>query len=433
MSPRLNWTGTPADAAPPAAVRAPAWRDELPRLLAARGDHGVLAHGAGRSYGDVCLNPDGVLVETRGLDRVLTFDAAAGVIEAESGVTFRQLLEFLLPRGWFVPVTPGTAHATLGGAVANDVHGKDHPASGTFGSHVVELELVRSDHSAPLVSRPAGEHAETFAATVGGLGLTGFVTRVMFRPQRVPGPWVEVRNRRGDAIAALAEPGDPAWPHRVAWLDFSATDSALGAGIVSEGRFAAHPGGRAAPRWGGGLPTPPLPAGVLGPWSFRLLNHLRRVLPVRAHGWQSAAEFFYPLDRLDRWDRAYGGRGFYQHQSVVPGPEGVRELLRAARKHGEASFVTVLKALGSRSSPGMLSFPREGLTLAMDFANRGERTLRMLDALDAVVLAHGGRVYPAKDARMSAETFKAGFPRWQEFARHIDPAFSSGFWRRVGL
>ncbi len=417
----------------------------------------MLAHGAGRSYGDVCLNPGGVLVETSGLDRILAFDAEAGVIEAESGVTFRQLGEFLLPRGWFVPVTPGTAHVTLGGAVANDVHGKDHPAAGTFGAHVVELELVRSDHAAPLVCRPAGEHAERFAATVGGLGLTGFVTRVSFRLQRLPAPstgdrkqrsdallsilnpqpsssaWIEARHRRCDAIAALAEPGDPTWPHRVAWLDFSAPDSALGTGIVAEGRFAAHPDGRAAPRWGGGLPAPPLPAGMVGPWSFGLLNRLRRVLPVRSHEWQSVEAFFYPLDRLDRWDRAYGRRGFYQHQSVVPGPAGVRELLRAARGHGEASFVTVLKALGPRSSPGILSFPREGLTLAMDFANRGERTLRMLAALDVVVRAHGGRVYPAKDARMSAETFRVGFPRWEEFARHVDPAFSSGFWRRMSI
>ena len=240
-----------------------------------------------------------------------------------------------------------------------------------------------------------------------------------------------MRQRRGDAIAILAESGDPAWPHRVAWLDFSASEAEIGAGIVSEGRFAAHPGARAAPRKGGGLPAPPLPAGVLGPWAFRLLNRLRRALPVPAHGWQGAEEFFYPLDRLDRWDRAYGRRGFYQHQSVVPAPEDARELLRVARAYGEASFVTVLKALGSRPSPGMLSFPREGLTLAMDFANRGEKTLRMLDALDAVVRDRGGRVYPAKDARMSAETFRAGFPRWEEFARFVDPAFSSGFWRRV--
>ncbi len=390
----------------------------------------MLPYGQGRTYGDVCLNPENLILRTRGLNRVLTYDRERGVITAEAGLTFRELLALVVKDGWFPPVTPGTSHLTLGGAIANDVHGKDHPTAGTFGRHVTAFELHRSDRPSPMRCS-TNENAELYAATIGGLGLTGLIGAATFPLQRIPGPVIETRTRRGDCIAMFAEPADPAFPHRVAWLDASAPAAEIGRGLFSEGRFIA---GKGATEMGGSFSTPWLPSRLLGPSMLGALSRLFFLKPFRASAVVGFEPFFYPLDRLDDWGRAYGRAGFYQHQSLIPapaGPEPVRALLRARREHQQSSFVTVLKDYGDLSSPGLLSFPQAGLSLALDVPNLGERTLRMLDALDEIVLAAGGRINPAKDARMSPATFRAGYPRLDEFTRHVDPAFSSGFWRRM--
>lgn len=390
----------------------------------------MLAYGSGRTYGDVCLNPGNLILPTRGLNRVLAYDRERGVVTAEAGVTFRELLALIVKDGWFPPVTPGTSHLTLGGAIANDVHGKDHPTAGTFGRHLTELELHRTDRPSP-IRCSNNENTELFVATIGGLGLTGFIGAATFSLQRIPGPQIETRTRRGDCLAMFAEPPDPAFPHRVAWLDASAPADEIGRGHFSAGRFVAGPGPTEIRP---GPPAPLLPSRLLGPGVFQALNRLRYALPVRDAEVVGFQPFFYQLDRLDNWGRAYGREGFYQHQALIPavaGPEPIRSLIRAMQAHGQTSFVTVLKQYGEISSPGLMSFPQPGLSLAVDLANLGDRTLRLLDALDEIVLAAGGRIYPAKDARMSPATFQAGYPRIAEFARLIDPAFSSGFWRRM--
>ncbi len=428
VSDLTSWNRLPLG--PPARQKPIAWCDEIAPILRPASQLSVLPYGNGRSYGDVCLNHGNVILPMRGLNRILAYDRARGIITAEAGMTFRELLAVIVPDGWFPPVTPGTSHLTLGGAVANDVHGKDHPTAGTFGRHVLEVELHRSDQGGSIACSPRA-NAELFDATIGGLGLTGLIRSVTFSLQRIAGPMMETRSRRGDCLAMFAAASDPAFPHRIAWLDASAPPDELGRGIFTEGRFTTGAGSGDLRRM---LPSPPLPSGLLGPALFRVLNRFRYLAPISESEDMGYEAFFFPLDQIDNWQRAYGTAGFYQHQSLIPvaaGPEPIRALLGALPAHGQMSFVTVLKKFGESSSPGMLSFPREGLSLALDLPNLGDRTLRLLDALDEIVVAAGGRIYPAKDARMSPDTFRAGFPQWEAFTKFIDPAFSSGFLRRM--
>jgi len=423
-----SWNRLPAG--PPARMRPVSWRDEIEKCLHPASRQSVLPYGNGRTYGDVCLNHGNLILPTRGLNRILAYDRERGVITAEAGVTFREILALIVKDGWFPPVTPGTSHLTLGGAIANDVHGKDHPTAGTFGRHVESLELHRSDSATAMHCSPV-ENADLFAATIGGLGLTGLIGAATFPLQRIPGSMIETRTRRGDCIAMFAEPADPAFPHRVAWLDSSAPVSEIGRGLFSDGRFVAVPG---PTEMGGNISMPWLPSGLIRPLTLGTLSRLFYLKPYRASAVVGFEPFFYPLDRIENWGRAYGHAGFYQHQSLIPaaaGSEPVRALMRTRHEHKQSSFVTVLKDYGSLPSPGLLSFPQAGLSLAIDLPNLGDRTLRLLDALDEIVLAAGGRINPAKDSRMSPATFRAGFPQWEAFTKFIDPAFSSGFLRRM--
>jgi len=388
----------------------------------------VLAHGLGRSYGDSCLNDAGPVLLTRALRRFLSFDPASGVLRAESGTSLGEVTELVLGRGWLPPVLPGTQFVTLGGAVANDIHGKNHHRAGAFGRHVRALGLRRSDGS--LQTLHPGE--PLFAATVGGLGLTGLITWVELQLQPAPSGWVEVeavRFRSLEEFEELDGRSKETHAHTVAWIDGLATGGSLGRGVYFRGNLAEGPAKlprRPAPR------DVPLdaPEFLLSPPVLRTFNALYDHLP-RGRSRVSVWKFFHPLDALGRWNRLYGRRGFFQHQSVVPDAEGVRALLALSSTRGQASFLSVLKTFGELPSPGLLSFPRPGWTLALDLPNRGESTLECMVEMDAVVRTFGGAVYPAKDARMSGETFRAGFPRAEEFATFVDPAFRSRLWTRV--
>lgn len=421
--------------ATPAEVVRPAGRHALPALGAP--GRPALAYGLGRSYGDVCLNDGGVIIDTAGLDRFIAFDREAGVLRCEAGVSLADVLALVVPHGWFLPVTPGTKLVTVGGAVANDVHGKNHHAAGTFGRHVTRLELARS----------SGERLELapgdplFAATVGGLGLTGLITWVEFRLHPIPSDRIDGTTTRFRTLRdffRLSEAANARSPYVMAWVD---TLRPEGRGLLMDGDWA--PAGDDA-----GLPAPNTPARraprlpfdapewALNPLSVRAFNavYYRQQWADEKRARTPYEPFFYPLDVARDWNRGYGRRGFLQHQSVVPfedGQEAVRELLARVAKSGAASFLAVLKTFGDLPSPGLLSFPRPGVTLALDFANRGERTIRLLRSMDDVVREAGGRVYPAKDACMTGESFRAFYPEWGAFAEHLDPAFSSSFWRRV--
>ncbi|MGO9831456.1 MAG: FAD-dependent oxidoreductase [Myxococcaceae bacterium] len=396
------------------------------------GSEPLLPYGLGRSYGDVCLNPDGPVLLTRGLRRFVSFDAESGVLRCEAGCTLGEVAELTLPKGWFPPVVPGTRFITVGGAVANDVHGKNHHRAGTFGRHVRALELLRSDGTR-VVCGPSA-NAQLFRATVGGLGLTGLMTWVELQLASVPGPWMEVEAvpfSTLEGFAELAAASDKTHAYTVAWVDGLARGKASGRGIFFRGNHAAASGVLPAPRTWLSVPFD-APDALLSAPLLRAFNFLYRHWPRGGARRVSLWKFLHPLDAMGDWNRLYGSRGLLQHQSVVPGPAGVAALLATASSSGQGSFLTVLKTFSDVPSPGLLSFPRPGWTLALDFPGRGEATLALLEKLDAVVLAHGGRVYPAKDARMAKDTFRAGYPEWKAFAAHVDPRFSSGFWRRVG-
>jgi FAD/FMN-containing dehydrogenase len=398
----------------------------------------VLPYGNGRSYGDSCLNDGGTLLYTSGLDRYIRFDAVSGQLDCEAGVQLDDILDLVVTQGWFLPVTPGTRFVTVGGAIANDVHGKNHHRAGTFGRHVLELELLRSDGSRRTCSPT--QHPEWFAATVGGLGLTGLITRARIQLRRIAGPWMSTEIHRFDDLAGffqLSESSDRDYEYTVAWIDCAAGDRALGRGLFTRANHApAHPDRRpsgTARRLRVPL-TPPL--SLVNRFTLRTFNALyyHRQRQSVVHATTHYEPHFYPLDGIGDWNRIYGPRGFMQYQCVVP-PAGAKDcvahLLRVIAASGSGSFLAVLKQFGTLSSPGMLSFPRPGTTLALDFPNNGERTLHLLDRLDDIVAEAGGAVYPAKDARMSGQHFRKYFPVWEPFSQFVDPRFSSSFWRRV--
>jgi FAD/FMN-containing dehydrogenase len=410
------------------------------REAALPADSGIsmLPFGNGRSYGDSCLNDGGMLVDARALDRFIAFDPRTGTLRCESGVLLAEILDLVVPQGWFVAVTPGTRFVTVGGAVANDVHGKNHHRAGTFGRHVKGFELLRSDGTR-LRCGPA-ENPEWFRATIGGLGLTGLITWVELALKRIAGPAIDeetLRFDRLDEFFRLSRESDATHEYTVAWIDCTARGDVLGRGHFMRGNDAAERSGGLAsspsPRWG--IPFD-LPFPLVNAAGLRAFNavYLRRQGRATRRRRVHYSTFFYPLDAIGGWNRIYGPNGLLQYQCVIPprnaGP-AISAILDTIAKAGTGSFLAVLKVFGDLPSPGLLSFPRPGATLALDFPNLGRSTLDLLDRLDAITMEAQGAVYPAKDARMSVDTFRRSFPHWHELEPFIDPRFSSSFWRRV--
>lgn len=412
------------------------WRDDA--LPVPTDGSTLLPRGLGRSYGDSCLNDGGTLLDTTRLSHLIEFDPTTGLLRCEGGVSLGEILEITVPHGWFLSVTPGTKDVTVAGAVANDVHGKNHHGSGTFGRFVTRFELVRSDGQRLVCS--AHENEDLFGATIGGLGLTGLMTWVELRLKRVESALIDIESVRFDNLDAffeLTSDSDARFEYTVAWVDCLARDRDLGRGIFFRGNHATGTDGPAPGARRSRLSVPFFaPRFLLNGWTLRAFNslyygrHRDRIVRRTTH----YGSFFYPLDSVRDWNRLYGRRGLLQYQCLVPhegGREAVRAMFSRVSASGQGSFLAVLKVFGDVPSPGLLSFPRPGITLALDFPNRGHRTLDLLDELDSLVRRHGGRVYPAKDARMSPRSFQAYFPEWRDFSRFVDPAFSSGFWRRV--
>ena len=381
--------------------------------LAVADARGHIAYGAGRSYGDAALNGGGRTIVTSRLDRFSDFDPATGAVTCEPGVTFAELMRVFLPRRWLAPVNPGTAFATIGGAVANDVHGKNHDIAGSFGDHVEWLDLALP--SGEVVRCGPGERPELFAATVGGIGLTGLILAVRLRLAKVPSNAVELRERRiaslDEFLAAYAEPSTrDGWS--VGWIDVLARGGAMGRGILETARPSTTGVDPAAPKQRA-VPVD-FPAIALNPLSVRAFNALywRRV-PAEGRERRVAWEkFLFPLDAIHQWNRIYGKRGFRQFQCVVPWDEGARampRLLDEVGRAGSASFLAVLKTLGGEGR-GDLSFPMKGWTLALDFPER-PATLELFTRLERLTLDHGGRLYLAKDSALSAAGFKTMYPR----------------------
>ncbi|NKB49609.1 MAG: FAD-binding protein [Alphaproteobacteria bacterium] len=398
----------------------------------------MLPYGNGRSYGDSCLNTGGVLIDCRHLDRFIAFDADSGVLRCEAGVLLADILDVVVPRGWFLPVSPGTRLVTVGGAIANDIHGKNHHRAGTFGSHLRSFELLRSD-GARLFCAPQ-ENRDYFHATIGGLGLTGMVTWAELQLKPIANAYIDqeiIRFHNLTEFFRLSEASDDGFEYTVAWIDCLAKDVSLGRGLFMRGNHATEiaRGEPKTPRDGLSVPFAP-PLSLINQVSLRAFNALyfRKQREDEAAAQVHYRPFFYPLDAIGDWNRMYGPKGFFQYQCVLPlaeGDAGMTEILRKIAAAGMGSFLAVLKIFGDRPSPGLMSFPRPGVTLALDFPNTGDKVRGLLDQLDAITGACGGAVYPAKDARMSPQMFRQAFPRLEEFAKWTDPAFSSSFWRRV--
>jgi FAD/FMN-containing dehydrogenase len=370
-----------------------------------------------------------------GLNRIICFDSETGWVHCESGTSFADLLAVIVPKGWFLPVTPGTKFVTVGGAIANDVHGKNHHRAGTFGCYVSGVELLRSDGRVSWCSRE--ENGELFAATIGGLGLTGIVLSARFQLRRISSAFINAESipfrSLGEFLALTMESDAAGFEYSVAWADSLARRPR---GIFYRGNHAGESDlGREAPRPSRPKMRLPMPAFLLNPWTIQCLNtaYYRMGTLRKRNARVHYSSFFYPLDSVGQWNLMYGKRGFMQYQCVVPEDNvGALEsiLARTAECH-DGSFLSVIKRLGQRKSPALLSFPRPGITLALDFPFCGERTLRLFEAFDRIVLDSGGALYPAKDARMSPEMFRASYPALDQFCRYLDPKLSSSFWRRV--
>lgn len=400
--------------------------------------HSLIPRGNGRAYGDAAINPEATLF-MGACDRIISFDVKTGVVECEAGMLLSDLLDISVPRGWFPPVVPGTKFVTIGGLIAADVHGKNHHVDGSFGRHVESLQLVLAD-GRRLTCSPT-EHGELFAATLGGMGLTGIILSARIRLRPIASPAIVetiLRAPSWEALLNLIDEHQSA-TYSVAWLDCLAEGRDFGRGVLMLGEHAGVGDGPAPSGRTSSLSVPmPLPVSPLNRWSIKAFNELYYRLQKPGRRITHYDGFFFPLDRLHNWNYIYGRSGFVQYQCALGGADaagGLRRLLDIVRAMGVGSFLAVLKKFG----PGhrFLSFPMEGYTITLDFPVCAA-TLQGVGRLDEVVTSHGGRTYLAKDARTPREVFERGYPDVEEFRRlrrTIDPErrFRSVQSERLGL
>jgi decaprenylphospho-beta-D-ribofuranose 2-oxidase len=423
---------------------------EIASAVQKAGPRGVLARGLGRAYGDAAQNAGGALLEMPSLPPSVVLDAANGQVTTGAGVSLDQLMRTLVPLGFFVPVTPGTRQVSVGGALAADIHGKNHHADGTWGQHVNRFGLTLADGSHRDVT--LRNDPETFWATAGGMGLTGVITDATVSLVPVETSRMLVHTERAanlDDLMALMERTDATYRYSVAWVDLVATGSTLGRSVLTAGDHAplASLAGRAAAdplafAPGELLTAPPVfPSGLLNKHTVRAFNEVwfRKAPKRRLDQVQSIGAFFHPLDGVGMWSRLYGPRGFLQYQFVVPfGEEAtLRKIVERLAGSGAASFLAVLKRFGA-SNPGPLSFPMPGWTLTLDIPALRSGLNELLDAIDRDVVDVGGRLYLAKDSRLDPALFARMYPRldeWRETQARLDPTgrFQSDLNRRLGL
>jgi FAD/FMN-containing dehydrogenase len=386
------------------------------------------------------LNSDGTLIDSKHLDKFISFDRTNGVIACEAGVKFSDIIKVCVPKGWFLPVTPGTRFVTLGGAIANDVHGKNHHVRGTFGRHVVRLGLQRSDGTHKVCSLI--ENADLFRATIGGLGLTGFIVWAEIQLLPVSSDRINLWTKSFASLEEFYEISARTkneFEYTVAWLDCSSTGKGFGRGIFLGGDHQNLQRDRNEISLE--LPDPKfsipfnLPGRTLNALTVKAFNtlyyHKNKHAPTRSL--VGLDKYFYPLDGIYEWNRIYGKKGFYQYQFCIPTSRKseMKAILGLITRSGCASFLAVLKEFGDVSSPGLLSFPMPGYCLALDFPDNGTVTVQLIANIDKIVRESGGRAYPAKDRLMSSESFREFYPNFAEFKPLMDTGMSSDFWRRV--
>lgn len=395
----------------------------------------LLAIGNGRSYGDEAYNDNGILINGMSLNKFINFDRETGTLTAECGITLEEILDVIVPAKWFLPVTPGTKYVTLAGAIANDVHGKNHHCVGSFGCFIEEFGLLRTNGEYLECSRIKNQ--EMFYATIGGMGLTGVI------------PWAKIKllaiksnvinsvsykfNNLQEYFALNAEL-ERKYTYTVSWIDCLAKGDKLGRGVFFVGEHSIRQDYiKTSQKKHNVFFNPPI--SLINNVSLRLFNNLyynkaKNNVSSTTH----YEPFFYPLDKILNWNRLYGSRGFYQYQMVVPFENAydvIKEMLSLISKYNMGSFLAVLKTFGDKRSGGMMSFPRTGVTLALDFPNQQAKTLKLFKELDSIVLSANGAIYPAKDATMSKELFINGYKNLEEFIKYKDPGITSNLWRRV--
>jgi decaprenylphospho-beta-D-ribofuranose 2-oxidase len=444
-----GWGRSPRSAAH---VVHPTSPDELAMAAKAAGTRGAIARGLGRSYGDQAMNAGGTVVNTTAVSGLLELDHLAGTARVLGGTSLRSLLHEIVPRGWFVQVTPGTSHVTVGGAIANDVHGKGHHATGTFGAHVRSMVLALPDGTRRTLTPT--ETPDEFWATCGGMGLTGTVVEATIGLRPIETSLLKVDSDRVpdlDTLLALLLEGGRKYQYSVAWVDFLASGRSLGRAVLDQGDFAtvedlgSRDRRRHDPLAYRPLPSvpglPSAPNALLNRASIAAFNELwYRKAPRRRRDHLTTIDmFWYPLDMIRGWNRMYGSRGFTQWQCLVPfGAEDVmRQIVEAIAAHPAPSFLSVLKYFGA-SNPGPLSFPRPGWTLSIDVPTDVTGLGPLLDRLDERVLEVGGRLYLAKDGRMRPEHLPVMYPRldeWRAVRDRLDPdrRLNSDLARRLDL
>lgn len=409
----------------------------------------TIARGLGRSYGDAALNTDQTVLLMHRMNRMLAFDQNTGILRAEAGTTLQEILDVFIPRGWFLPVVPGTKFATLGGCFAADIHGKNHHSDGTFSYHVKEIELILADSSRRRCSPE--RNPALFWATAGGMGLTGIISEVALQLVPVETAYISVDYRTArnlDHMLELLENSKDK-KYSVAWIDCLSTGDAFGRGIVMNGRHASK--SELPPSIKHPLQPPKrkihnapffFPNKTLNYWSIKAFNacYFRIYSKKASPSIVDYDSYFFPLDSIDNWNRVYGRRGFLQYQFVIPSAHARQNLpiiLKKLTSSRLPSFLAVLKRFGKQGE-GMLSFPREGITLALDLPNAGEKVFYLLDELDNILLKCNGKVYLAKDARLKNSAFYAMYPRyneWRQIKNLVDPhdTFSSDLSRRLHI
>ena len=401
-----------------------------------KSDKSFLAHGLGRSYGDVCLNENENIIDSRNQKKILNINEVSGQLSVDSGASIREVLNVTIPKGWFLPVVPGTQNVTIGGAIANDIHGKNHHKSGSFGNFVESFSLLRS--TGEIINCSETENKELFSATIGGLGLTGVIISSVINLKKIDGSFInsEIKRFRSlDEYWELNNSNENKYEYTVCWVDCLSKTTRDLRGIYISGD---HSRKKTIKKNRGerniSFPITP-PFSLVNNYSMKMINNIyyygNKDKKISNQHYRS---FFFPLDVIQSWNKAYGTDGFFQYQFVVPKNESeisLNKIIQEIQTNGQIPALGVLKSFGSIKSKGMLSFPREGITMALDFANKGLETLKFLDRLDKIVMEYGGALYPAKDARMSKDVFSKSFKNINDFQTYVDPRFSSSFYRRV--
>jgi len=422
--------------------------DDLKEILKEKGRKNI-AYGLGRSYGDTPLNKDEHVILFDKLNHMRKFDEATGVLTCEAGVSLDEIIEAFLPRGYYLAVTPGTKFVTIGGAIANDVHGKNHHIDGCFSEFVESFDLLLA--SGEIITCSRTENTDAFWATIGGIGLTGLILQATIKLIPVETSYIKATYEKAKNLDEAFErfvQNDADYKYSVAWIDCLSTGDSLGKSVLMRGEHA-HKSELPKsikepykPAKASHLKMPiNAPSFALNYWSISAFNKLYYASYKNETKIVDATSFFHPLDAIDDWNKMYGKKGFVQYQAVFPKDrnpkEGLRKLLERLTEEKCSSFLAVLKSSGV-ANDGMLSFPMEGYTLALDIPIKDNSLFDFLKELDTIVLAHGGRVYLAKDSTIDPDTFKQMYPRWEEFIKvkdKLDPEgiFSSSMSRRIGL